>query len=80
MIRAYIVLQSFSGDKHGHGLTHHLLEAEEDKAEIKEKFGIKRFPTAYLIDREGRILTGRVGFKAGDETVLEKEIMEILSN
>lgn len=61
-----------------HGLTYHLLEAEEDKAVIKEKFGIKWFPTAYLIDREGRILTCHVGFRAGDETVLEKEIVEIL--
>lgn len=61
-----------------YGLTYHLLEAEEDKAVVKKKFGVKWFPTSYLIDREGRILICHVGFKAGDEKALEKEIMELL--
>lgn len=63
-----------------HGLTYHLLEAEEDKTVIKKKFGVKWFPTSYLIDREGRILICHVGFKAGDEDVLEKEITEVLGD
>ncbi len=61
-----------------HGLTYHLLEAEEDKVVIKKKFGVKWYPTSYLIDQEGRILICHVGFKAGDEVALEQEIMEAL--
>ena len=63
-----------------YGLTYHLLEVEEGKAVIKKKFGVKWFPTSYLIDREGRILICHVGFKAGDEVALEKEIMEVLAD
>ena len=58
-------------------LTYHLLEAEDDKLLIKKQFGIKWFPTSYLIDREGRILICHVGFSAGDETELEKEILAL---
>jgi peroxiredoxin len=61
-----------------YGLTYHLLEAEEDKAVVKKKFGVKWFPTSYLIDKAGRILICHVGFKAGDEVALEKEIIEML--
>ena len=53
-------------------LTYHMLEADEDKQIVKEKFGVKWFPTSYLIDREGRILICHVGFKAGDEKKLAK--------
>ncbi len=58
-------------------LTYHMLEADEDKLIIKKKFGVKWFPTSYLIDREGRILICHVGFSAGDEEELEKEIQKI---
>jgi peroxiredoxin len=59
------------------GLSYHLLEAEEEKGVVKERFGIKWFPTSYLIDREGRIMICHVGFKAGDEAELEKEILRL---
>ncbi len=58
-------------------LTFHLLEAEEEKAVVKKKFGIKWFPTSFLIDREGRIMICHVGFRAGDEARLEKEILSL---
>ena len=58
-------------------LTYHLLEADIDKLIVKEKFGVKWFPTSYLIDRDGRIMICHVGFRAGDETKLEKEILEL---
>jgi cytochrome c biogenesis protein CcmG/thiol:disulfide interchange protein DsbE len=64
----------FIGDNN---LTYHLLEADEEKLIIKKKFGVKWFPTSYLIDREGRIMICHVGFRAGDETELEKEILEL---
>lgn len=60
-----------------YNLTYHFLEAEEDKRVVKEKFGVKWFPTSYLVDREGRILICHVGFKAGDEVELEKEILKL---
>jgi len=58
-------------------LTYHLLEAEEEKIVVKKNFGIKWFPTSYLIDRDGRIMICHVGFRAGDEVELEKEILRL---
>ena len=58
-------------------LTYHLLAAEDEKLLVKKQFGIKWFPTSYLIDREGRILVCHVGFSAGDEVGLEKEILAL---
>jgi len=59
------------------GLTYHLLEAEEEKIVVKKNFGIKWFPTSYLIDRDGRIMICHVGFRAGDEVELEREILRL---
>jgi peroxiredoxin len=61
-------------------LTYHLLEAEDEKSLVKEQFGIKWFPTSFLIDREGRIMMCHVGFHAGDEEKLEKEILSLVKN
>jgi peroxiredoxin len=58
-------------------LTYHLLEADKDKLAMKEQFGIKWFPTSYLIDKKGRIMMCHVGFEAGDEAKLEKEVLEL---
>ncbi|NIO29828.1 MAG: redoxin domain-containing protein [Candidatus Latescibacteria bacterium] len=63
-----------------HNLTYHLLEAEEEKRVVKEKFGIKWFPTSFLIDRERRIMICHVGFRAGDEVKLEQEILRLSTN
>jgi peroxiredoxin len=60
-----------------HGLTYHLLEADVEKQAVKDNFGIKWFPTSYLIDRDGRILACHVGFRAGDEAELEREIIKL---
>jgi peroxiredoxin len=60
-----------------HGLTYHLLEAEEEKARVKERFGLKWFPTSFLLDRDGKIVMCHVGFHAGDEVQLEKDILSI---
>ena len=58
-------------------LTFFLLEPEQEKALVKKRFGIKWFPTSYLIDRDGRIMSCHVGFRAGDEVELEKEILKL---
>jgi cytochrome c biogenesis protein CcmG/thiol:disulfide interchange protein DsbE len=60
-----------------HKLTYHLLETEEEKQVVKDRFGVKWFPTSFLIDREGRIMICHVGFTVGDEVELEKEILRL---
>lgn len=60
-----------------HGLSYHLLEAEEEKTVVKERFGVKWFPTSFLIDRDGKIVMCHVGFRAGDEVELEREILKL---
>ena len=60
-----------------YGLNYHLLEVEEEKPVVKKRFGIKWFPTSYLIDRKGRIMICHVGFRAGDEVELEKAILKL---
>ncbi len=62
-----------------HKLSYHLLEPEQEKQVVKDQFGIKWFPTAYLIDRFGRIMICHVGFRAGDEVELEKEILRLVA-
>jgi peroxiredoxin len=61
-------------------LTYYLLEAEGEENLVKEQFGIKWFPTSFLIDREGRIMMCHVGFHAGDEVKLEKEILSLVKH
>ena len=60
-----------------YNLSYHLLEAEAEKSVVKEQFGIKWFPTSFLIDREGRIMICHVGFHAGDEAELERDILSL---
>ena len=61
-------------------LTYHLLEPEDPKQVVKDQFGIKWFPTSFLIDRQGRVLICHVGFGAGDEVELEKQILALLGS
>jgi cytochrome c biogenesis protein CcmG/thiol:disulfide interchange protein DsbE len=58
-------------------LTYHMIEADLPKPQVKQKFGMKWFPTSYLIDREGRIMICHVGFEPGDEARLEQEIVSL---
>lgn len=37
------------------------------------------YPTTFIIDRQGRIRAYHLGFDAGDEQSLEKEIIELLN-
>jgi glutathione peroxidase-family protein len=64
--------EAFIAENH---LTYHFLEPEQEKQAVKDFFGIKWFPTSYLIDRDGRIMICHVGFRAGDEATLENEIL-----
>ena len=60
-------------------LTYTLLENGEDDAEVvREVFGVRSFPTSFLIDRDGRILFSHLGFDEGDEKKLEEELKKLL--
>ena len=37
------------------------------------------YPTTFIIDRQGRIRSYHLGFDAGDEKSIEKEIIELLN-
>jgi peroxiredoxin len=58
-------------------LTFHLLEEDEAKTVVRGTFGVRAFPTSFVIDRDGRIMYCHVGFEKGDEVRLEKEILEL---
>ncbi len=62
------------------GLEYRFLENGEEGAEVVRKvFGVRSFPTSYLIDGEGKILYAHVGFIEGDEEIFDKEIDSILN-
>lgn len=67
----------FIGEK---TLTYHFLENDEKNDVVRDTFGVTSFPTAFLIDRDGRIMYHHVGFEKGDEVELERQILELSSD
>ena len=64
-----------------HKLTYHFLENGVEEAEIVRRvFGVRTFPTSYLLDRQGRVVFVHVGFDAGDEEQLAVEIRRLLAS
>ena len=62
------------------GLEYRFLENGEEEGEVVKKvFGVRTFPTSYLINEEGRILYAHVGFNEGDEEMFDEEIDSILN-
>jgi len=60
-------------------LTYTFLENGEGDGEVVGGlFGVHSFPTAYLIDRQGRVMFYHLGFDEGDEVKLEQEILQLL--
>ena len=60
-------------------LTYTFLESGEAEDNfIKEVFKIRAYPTTFLVNEEGRIVFVHVGFSAGDEVKIEKEIRMLL--
>lgn len=45
---------------------------------VRRLYGVGGFPTSFLIDRRGRVVYSHLGFEAGDEVKLEKQITELL--
>ena len=61
------------------GLTYTFLENGEEDAEVVQSvFGVRGYPTSFVIDRDGRIMYAHLGFEPGDETTLEEEIRSLL--
>lgn len=68
--------QKFIEDK---GLTYTFLEnGEEDAEVVQSMFGVRGYPTSFVIDRDGRIMYAHLGFEPGDEVKLEEEIQSLL--
>ena len=62
-----------------HGLTYTMLEnGEGDDEVVRAVFGVRGFPTSYLVDRDGMIRAYHLGFEEGDEAKLENEIKALL--
>jgi len=60
-------------------LTYTFLENNAgDPDVVRSKFGVMVFPTSFLITRDGRVVQCHIGFEAGDEEKLEKEILGLL--
>ena len=68
--------QKFIEDK---GLTYTFLEnGEGDEDVVQSIFGVRGYPTSFVIDRDGRIMYAHLGFEPGDEVTLEEEIQSLL--
>ena len=62
------------------GMTYTFLETgEEDDDIVRNIFGIGSYPTSFLVNKAGKIIYVHVGFAAGDEEKLEKEIKQLLA-
>lgn len=46
--------------------------------EIRRRFQVEVFPTTFLVDGEGGVVHRQVGYRQGDEAILEKALLEIL--
>ncbi len=58
-------------------LTHPILLMGRKVA--KNDYLVTGYPTAYWIDREGRIIERTVGFRDGQQTKLEQRLIELLA-
>jgi peroxiredoxin len=62
-----------------HGLTYTMLENGEGDAEVAGTiFKVIYHPSSFLIDRNGKVMYYHLGFEAGDEEKIEKEINALL--
>ena len=46
--------------------------------EIRRRMQVEVFPTSFLVDREGKIVHRQVGYRRGDEAILEARIREMI--
>ena len=61
------------------GLTYTMLENGEGDADVATTtFDVIYHPSSFLIDRNGKVMYYHLGFEAGDEEKIEKEIKTLL--
>jgi len=53
-------------------------DLEGDEEIVGNIFGVRGFPTTFVIDRKGKVLFAHLGFYEGDEVKLEEEIKQLL--
>jgi peroxiredoxin len=60
-------------------LTYTFVENGEGETEVARRlYGIRAYPSSFLIDREGRVMFFHEGFEDGDEAKLAAEIEQLL--
>ena len=60
-------------------LTYTFVENLEGDGEVvRNIFGVRGFPTTFVINSEGKVLFAHLGFSEGDEAKLEEEIKKLL--
>jgi thiol-disulfide isomerase/thioredoxin len=47
--------------------------------EIRRRLQVEVFPTTFLVDTEGQIVHRQVGYRQGDEKIIEAEIQNLLA-
>jgi thioredoxin-related protein len=69
--------EKFISDKK---MTYTFLETGEEESDIvRNLFGVRSFPTTFLMDENGKIIFVHVGFSRGDEVKIESEIKQLLA-
>ncbi len=62
-------------------LAYRFVENGDGKEEVvRALFGVRVFPTSYLVDKDGKIVHVHVGFEIGDEKDYETRIAELLDS
>jgi cytochrome c biogenesis protein CcmG/thiol:disulfide interchange protein DsbE len=54
--------------------------AYDPEGSIAEHYGVMGMPSSYLIDRNGKVHSSHIGFRAKDKAELEKKIVQLLES
>lgn len=57
---------------------HFVQDNEGEDAVVRSVYKVNGYPTTFIIDRNGRVIYSHLGFSAGDEEKVEKEILSLL--
>lgn len=62
-----------------HKLTYNFLDNPKGEDDVcRGKYGIRDFPSAFIINEEGKAIYMHYGFEEGDEVKIEEEIRSLL--
>ena len=50
-----------------------------DANPVFQQYGVRGFPTTFVIDRTGKIVNRHMGFGPGEEKTFEEEVQQLLS-